>query len=129
MNLSLALQHQQRFRESLDSDKRKNNVIITGMPEDINLTNDDRTPASTDEEKSNLHLMKIGHQITEVATTRRIGQRKEKPQCKAETGDRHPQERGIKTNHSTRCKEAEDCRTRDEGYLYEEGHPPSDQET
>ena len=55
-------QHQ-RFLEALDGEKRSQNLIITGVPEDIPLVESNRTEesATADNEKVSVVLKQIGH--------------------------------------------------------------------
>jgi hypothetical protein len=71
--LSQALQQQQRFLEGVDYDKRRNNIIVTGIPEQAQLTRNEGPAATTDEEKVLLVMTEIGHQTVEIAKIQRLG--------------------------------------------------------
>ena len=104
-------QHQ-RFLEALDGEKRSQNLIITGVREDIPLveSNEPEQSATTDTEKVSLVLKQIGHKddvtIKEVF---RLGKKKNG------TGTRprplkiitnHPQERKRVIDDARKLKEA-----------------------
>ena len=64
--LNNALLQQQRFLESLDAEKRRNTIIITGLPEDTPLLSDPDPNGRTsqivsDEDKVQHVFRKIGH--------------------------------------------------------------------
>jgi len=77
--LSQALQQQQRFLERVDYDKRRNNIIVTGIPEQAVMTNNDGTIADTDHEKIQMVMTEIGHQTADIAAIQRLGKQQPGP--------------------------------------------------
>ena len=71
--LNEALQQQQRFMESVDTEQRKHNLIITGMSESEPLHTEDGIPIEEEEDKVQYVLSLIGHSDTSVKTTQRLG--------------------------------------------------------
>ena len=66
------LQQHQKFLESVDFDKRKQNLILTGVSETDQLQNGDLT-ANSDEEKVSLIMNAIGKPDTQIDAVARLG--------------------------------------------------------
>lgn len=73
--LQKTLLQQQRYLESIDAERRGNNIIITGLDENNILINenDNTANASTDEEKVKLIFAKIGYTGTKLVYMKRLG--------------------------------------------------------
>ena len=107
-NVSLieAVNQHQRFLESIDSEKRACNLIITGVPEtpftDPDSPADSPVPVDTDSEKVDIILRKIGHKAdVKVKDVVRLG----KPR---NTSDARPRPLKIVTASPTQRKSALD---------------------
>ena len=72
--LTEALQQQHRYLESVDFDKRKHNLIITGLPETTPLQLKDGGTASSDVDKVAEILSEMGKADVEVHSIDRLGQ-------------------------------------------------------
>ena len=79
--LTRAMMQHQRYLESLDAERRRQTIIITGLAEDTDLVHRDpnnpnatRT-AATDEEKVKMIFSHIGHSETQITACQRLGQR------------------------------------------------------
>ena len=71
--LTEAVQQQQMFLESVDFDKRRHNLIITGLSENIHLLNNNGEQVKTDEEKVAVVLSHIGKSDVDIAAISRLG--------------------------------------------------------
>ena len=93
-NLSQALEQQQRFMESVDTEQRKHNLIITGVSEVQGMKSGQGTEATTDAEKINLILGRIDHRDVAIDHVQRLG----KPPVidQLNTSSRPPRPRPLK---------------------------------
>ena len=74
-NLTTAVQQQQGYLESVDTERRRNNLIMTGIPEDPTpISIEGAEPAITDTEKIAQVMEKLGHADKGIQQTIRLGQ-------------------------------------------------------
>lgn len=98
--LNSAVMQHQRFLESMDAERRRHNLIVTGLPEDDTLSSADPADpegepiiANTDEEKVSAVLTFIGHADVSVTSCERLGKHEIDPI----PGDNHrPRIRALK---------------------------------
>ena len=124
------LQHQ-RFLESMDAEKRRNTLIITGIPEDEPLHSDAdangiQQPIQSDEDKVQHVLSKIGHGDKPVSSVERLGIKKSETRSDGSaysravkvtlTNPSHqsslldlPKNLNMNQNHSKRCMSRRIC--------------------
>ena len=74
-NIRNTIQHQQHFLETLDYERRKNHLVITGLTEDTPLIDDQGQRAVTDQEKVNMIFKQIGYENTEFNELKRLGEK------------------------------------------------------
>ncbi|KAF0298410.1 hypothetical protein FJT64_004276 [Amphibalanus amphitrite] len=84
------LSHHQRMLESMDSERRAANVIMTGVPEE------QLEAATTDIDKVKLVLSTIGQQNVEVKSVVRLGAQPQQQDRRPPTGGARPYRRPIK---------------------------------
>ena len=81
--LQNTVQQQQRYLESIDFDRRKNNMIITGVAEDAPLMKKSTSePATTDIEKIEEILEVINHNDVTIEDIHRLGEKQTGPRAR-----------------------------------------------
>ena len=97
--MSESLQQQQRYLESVDFDRRRHNLIITGITENTPIPSSNGEPANTDEEKIATIMEYIGKPEIEITSIDRLGS------STATAPDRRPRARPIKVSLKKRIQQ------------------------
>ena len=73
--MSETVNQQQRYLETIDYERRKNHLVITGLAEDSPLIDEQGQAAVTDQEKVNTIFNHIGYEHIEFNELRRLGEK------------------------------------------------------
>lgn len=110
-----AVHQHQRFLEAIDGEKRAQNLIITGIPEETPLSDgtEEAEDATTDDEKVSMVLKQIGHEEdVQVIEVSRLGKRRQGPESRPrplKVVTENPAQRKRVITDAKKLKEAADC--------------------